>query len=229
MSSQPAIEKIPVFHMVTQYNSGRVTCLVKSDFLAEAQKTINYFLDTYIPSLEPESQARITFPNKPPIRIGRSILPDHIAIVTQAIRSLEVDFNFDDDSFLSAYSTPPQANNFNNNKKRTYASALSNNSTHTTQLNTIISPTTASDLTTERSSRIDKLLAQLATKNTTLEASQTTMQSAVTKLQEQFEVSLEQFDSFATKLNYQQSALESLQVNMAIIIKKLDNLDNRTT
>jgi uncharacterized coiled-coil protein SlyX len=55
------------------------------------------------------------------------------------------------------------------------------------------------------------------------------MQSAVTKLQEQFEVSLEWFDSFATKLNYQQSALESLQVNMAIITKKLDNLDNRTT
>jgi hypothetical protein len=155
--------------MVTQCNSGRVTCLVKSDFLAEAQKTIDYFLDTFIPSLEPESQARITFPNKPPIRIGRSILPDHIAIVTQAIRSLEVDFNFDDDSFLSAYSTPPPANNSYNNKKRTYASALSDNSTHTTQPNTI-SPTTASDLTTERSSRIDKLLAQLATKNTTLEA-----------------------------------------------------------
>ena len=228
MSTQPAIEKIPVFHMVTQYNSGRVTCLVKSDFLAEAQKTIDYFLDTYIPSLEPESQARITFPNKPPIRIGRSILPDHIAIVTQAIRSLEVDFNLDDDSFLSAYSTPPPANNFNNNKKRTYASALSNNSTHTTQPNTI-SPTTASDLTTERSSRIDKLLAQLATKNTTLEASQTTLQTTVTKLQEQFEASLERFDSYASKLEYQQSALISLQSNIAIIMQKLDNLNNRPT
>jgi hypothetical protein len=55
------------------------------------------------------------------------------------------------------------------------------------------------------------------------------MQSAVTKLQEQFEASLERFDSFATKLNYEQSALESLQVNMAIIIKKLDKLDNRIT
>jgi flagellin-like hook-associated protein FlgL len=166
--------------------------------------------------------------NLAPIRIGRSILPDHIAVVTQGIRSLKVDFNFDDDSFLSAYSTPPPANNSNNNKKRTYASALSNTSTHTIQPNTI-SPTTASDLTTERSSRIDKLLAQLATKNTTLEASQTTMQSTQTKLQEQFEVSLERFDSFATKLNYQQSTLESLQVNMATIIKKLDKLDNRAT
>jgi hypothetical protein len=135
--------------MVTQYNSGRVTCLVKSDFLAEAQKTIDYFLDTFILSLESESQARITFPHKPPICIGRSILPNHIAIVTQAIRSLEVDFNFDDDSFLSAYSTPPPANNSYNNKKRTYALALSNTSTHTTQPNTI-SPTTASDLTTNR-------------------------------------------------------------------------------
>jgi hypothetical protein len=73
MSSQTAIEKIPVFPMVTQYNSGRVTCLVKNDFLAEAQKTIDYFQDTFIPSLEPESQARITFPNKPRSHPHRSL------------------------------------------------------------------------------------------------------------------------------------------------------------
>jgi len=72
----------------------------------------------------------------------------------------------------------------------------------TPQPNTI-SPTTASDLTTERSSRIDKLLAQLATKNTTLEATQNTMQSALTKLQEQVELSLERTDSIATTLNKQ--------------------------
>jgi hypothetical protein len=180
-----------------------------------------------IPSLAPESQAKITFPNKLPIRTGRSILPDHIAIVTQAIRSLEVDFNFNDDSFLSAYSTPPPANNSYNNKKRTYASALSNKSTHTTQPNTI-SPTTASDLTTERSSRIDKLLAQLDTKNTTLEATQTTMQSAQTKLQEQVELSLERIDSIATKLNkQQQTTLDFLQTSMFTIIEKLNKLDNR--
>ena len=87
-----------------------------------------------------------------PIRISCSVLSDHIAIVTQAIHSLEIDSNFDDDSFLSAYSTPPPANNPYNNKKRTYASALSNTntSTHTTQPNTI-SPTAASNLTSERS------------------------------------------------------------------------------
>ena len=64
---------------------------------------------------------------------------------------------------------------------------------YTTQPN-IISLTTASDLTTERSSPIKKLLAQLAEKNTTLEASQTTMQAAQTTLQEQIELSLRQFD-----------------------------------
>ena len=121
-------------------------------------------------------------------------------------------------SFVSVYSTPPPTTNPYNNKKRTYASALSNtthttqpntisptaasnltserslkfknsllnsprkiqplttysnnkrtyawalsNTTHTTQPNTI-SPTAASDLTTERSSRIEKLLAQIAEK-----------------------------------------------------------------
>ena len=91
-------------------------------------------------------------------------------------------------SFVSVYSTPPPTTNPYNNKKRTYASALSN-TTHTIQPNTI-SPTTASDLTTERSSLIEKLLAQLTEKYATLEASQTTMQAAQTTLQVQVELYL---------------------------------------
>jgi uncharacterized coiled-coil protein SlyX len=97
---------------------------------------------------------------------------------------------------------------------------------YTTQPN-IISLTTASDLTTERSSPIKKLLAQLAEKNTTLEASQTTMQAAQTTLQEQVELSLGQFDSLPTKLTKQQSTLEFLQASMATIIQKLEKIDNR--
>ena len=90
-STQPVFNKVKVFHDVTQYNFGRITCLVKKELLEEAQNAIDYLLDTFLSTLTPNSKAIITFPTKPPIRMGCSVLPQHIAIVPNVICSLEVD------------------------------------------------------------------------------------------------------------------------------------------
>jgi hypothetical protein len=102
--------------------------------LAEAQYAIDYLLDTFLSTLTPDSKAMITFSAKSPIRIGRSVLPEHIATATNAIRSLEIDVDYDDASLISAYSTPPKTNNnqlYSN--EQTYANALCSDTTQTTQ------------------------------------------------------------------------------------------------
>ena len=112
----------------------------------------------------------VTFSAKSPGHIGRSVLLEHIVIVTNAIRSLEIDFNCNDASLISAYSTPPKTNNQLYSNKKSYATTLCSDTTQTTQPMTISPPTIASsDLTAERFSRIDKLLAHLTEKNATLE------------------------------------------------------------
>ena len=74
---------------MTEYNFGCVTCLVKKELLEVAQNAIDHLLDTLLSTLTPDSKegAIITFPTKPPIRIGRSVLTQHIVIVTDVIRS----------------------------------------------------------------------------------------------------------------------------------------------
>jgi hypothetical protein len=119
-------------------------CLVKKELLEEAQHAIDYLLNTFLPTLTPDSKAIVTFSAKYPIRIGHSFLPEHIATATNAIRSLEIDFDCDAASLISAYSTPPKTNNnqlYSN--KKTYANVLCSDTTQTTQPMTI-SPTIAS-------------------------------------------------------------------------------------
>jgi hypothetical protein len=91
--------------------------------------------------------------------------------------TLSIDFDCDDASLISAYSTPPKTNNQLYTNKKTYATALCSNTIQTTQPMTISPTIASSDLTTKRSSRIEKLLAQLTEKNATLETSQTTLQN----------------------------------------------------
>jgi hypothetical protein len=80
--------------------------------LEEAQNAIDHLLDTFLSTLMPDSKAIVTFSAKSPIHIGYSVLPEHIAIVTNAIRSsLEIDFDCNDASLISAFSTPPKTNN----------------------------------------------------------------------------------------------------------------------
>ena len=86
-STQPTFDKVKVFRDVTEYNFGRITCLVKKELLEEAQNSIDHLLDTLLSALTPYSKAIITFPTKPLIRIGHSVLNQHIAIVTNVIRS----------------------------------------------------------------------------------------------------------------------------------------------
>jgi hypothetical protein len=214
---------------VIQYNSGRVTCLVKKELLKEAQHAIDYLLDTFLSTLTPDSKAIVTFSAKSPIRIGRSVLPEHIAKATNAIHSLEIDFDCDDASLISAYSTPPKTNNnqlYSN--KKTYANALCSDTTQTTQPMTI-SPTIASaDFTAERFSRIDKLLAHLTEKNATLEiaqtalqASQNKLQASQNKLQASIELALDQFISLTAKFENQQAILEGIMKSIAAINQQL--------
>jgi hypothetical protein len=107
-STQPTFDKVKVCYNVTQYNSGRVTCLIKKELLEEAQNDIDYLrLHTFLSTLTPNSKAIVTFSVKPPIHIGRSVLPEHISIVTNVIHSLKIDFNCDDTSLISAHSSTP--------------------------------------------------------------------------------------------------------------------------
>ena len=98
---------VPLFFSVSQYNSGRITLLLKKAHLSEATELIDYFLDTYLPTLSPDTLKRITFPARPPIRIGRPSLPDHIALVKRAIDTLPTELNLDDSSQLSNLTSPP--------------------------------------------------------------------------------------------------------------------------
>jgi hypothetical protein len=109
--------------------------------LEEAQNAIDHLLDTFLSTLMPDSKAIVAFSAKSPIRIGRSVLPEHIAIVTNAIRSLEIDFDCEDASLISAFSTPTKTNNqLYSNKKIYYATALCSDTTQTTQPMTIRQP-----------------------------------------------------------------------------------------
>ena len=221
-STQPAFNKVKVFHDVIQYNSGRVTCLVKKELLKEAQHAIDYLLDTFLSTLTPDSKAMVTFSAKSPIRIGRSVLPEHIAKATNAIQSLEIDFDCDDASLISAYSTPPKTNNnqlYSN--KKTYANALCSDTTQTTQPMTISPTIASSDLTAERFSRIDKLLAHLTEKNATLETTQTALQASQNKLQASIELALDQFTSLTAKFENQQAILEGIMKSIAAINQQL--------
>jgi hypothetical protein len=111
-------------------------------------------------------------------------------------------------NLISAYSTPPKANNQLYSNKKTYATAFCSDTTQTTQPMTI-SPTIASpDLTTERSSRIEKLLAQLTEKNA---------------LHASVERALDPFTSLAAKLEKQQAMLINQQttLNLPFIMKSV--------
>jgi hypothetical protein len=66
--------------------------------LEEAQNAIDRLLDTFLSTLTPNPKAIITFSAKSPVRIGRSVLPEHIVTATNAIRSLEINFDCDDAS-----------------------------------------------------------------------------------------------------------------------------------
>jgi chromosome segregation ATPase len=73
------------------------------------------------------------------------------------------------------------------------------------------------NLTTKRSSRINKLLAHLTEKNATLETAQTTLQASQTKLQASVELALDQFISLAAKFENQQAILEGIMKSVAAI------------
>jgi hypothetical protein len=190
----------------------------KKELLVEAQHAIDHLLDTFLSTLTPDSKDIVAFSAKSPIRIGRSVLPEHIAIVTNAIRSLEIDFNCDDATLISTYSTPPKTNNQLYSNKKTYATALCSDTTQTTQPTTISPTIASSDLTTERSSRIERLLAHLTEKNATLGTSQTTLQASQTKLQASVELTLDQFTSLAAKLENQQAMLINQQTTLEVIM-----------
>jgi len=92
-----------------------------------------------------------------------------------------------------------------------------------------ISPTTvSSDLTQERSSKIDNLLAQLTEKNSsTTKKSQNTLTATVTKLEKFIETALGEFNKLANNLEQQQNMLISQQKTLDTIMKSITAINQQ--
>ena len=156
-----------LFDSVSQYNSGRVTLLVHASHLDEALQVIDYLLDEYLPTqLTSASLAKITFPTRRPIRIGRPSIPDHIALVAKAIHDMDTDFDIDEASEVSVY-TNPSPSQF----ACSYASITA--ASTTTHVPQSTAPTRTSELTNEmtldHTSHLDRLLNDIKQRNDLLE------------------------------------------------------------
>lgn len=178
-----------LFLSVSQYNSGRVTFIVKQKHHHEALEHIDEMVDSYINNqLEPASRAAITFPNRAPVRIGRSKIPQVIEPVLQQVSTLylpsfEIDLN--DDDAISAWSNHRAGS-------ASYASvaATATSSLDSTQSTPASKPTqhlpakrSVDSAQSEKQAEIDRLLSSLQSKNTELETSQGKLDQAVTDLQ----------------------------------------------
>jgi len=208
-----------LFFSVSQYNSGRVTLLLQKDHFSEACHVIDNLLDEYLPALSERSLKEITFPNKPPIRIGRTVPPAHIAIVNEAIKDLDVNFDLDDQSVVSEYTSPPTRYN-RVTDKTTYAAAVHGTNTTTTQASTH-ARTTTSELTQEKTSRIDQLLAEVTVKNQEMEQAQHSLHAKVSQLETQLQKTLEEMSTITTSLKTQQTTLDRLFATMSTIQEQM--------
>ena len=199
----------PLFFSVSQYNSGRVTLLLRKSHLEEAHELLDHLLDSYIPSLHPDSQALLTFPEKPPLRIGRPSLPEHIAILTKAIDQLPIELDFDDTSHLTPFSTPPPRYQRGG---KSYATAVTGPSTpaQTTHAASSHPITTASDLTNERTLLIDQLLSDLSTKHSSLAQEQHQTSQRVQTLESQLATTLQKLTSMNNLLQAQQESIHRI-------------------
>ena len=208
-----------LFFSVSQYNSARVTLLLKKDYIDEAYELLDYFLDSYIPSLHPDSQKSITFPNKKPIRIGRPFLADHIAIVKKAIEFLPDEINLDDESQITNLSSPPSKYNRNS---RSYATVVTSPST-TTPIST--RPTVLPSNTSTQT--IDILLADLTHKTTQLASTQTTTTEKIRTIEENMNTISTQITATITQLNTLHAIISQQQTSidrLTTVLTKLEPL-----
>lgn len=91
-----------LFTSVCQYNSGRVTLCCKKKHLEIAIQSTDQILESWIPTqLNPASIAQVTFPDKPPIRIGKPIIDEEVETFEQEMRDLQLEFDLDDASVIS--------------------------------------------------------------------------------------------------------------------------------
>ena len=197
-----------VFKSVTQYNSGRVTLLVPTSLLDEAHQIIDNFIDEYVVStLNASSIAKVTFPSKPPLRVGRPKMPEHIAVVASAIKNLASNINLDDASVLTTYSAPPPSRYARSYASVTAATAVSTPPPTSTR-------TEASDLTAEKTSRLDQLLAELGQRTNKLEADSQSIRTDMTKMQEALTTTVTELNSITKVLSEHSTTLTSLVTSL---------------
>ena len=203
-----------LFFSVSQYNSGRVTLLLKKAYVEEAYELLDYFLDTYIPSLHPESQSVITFPHKKPIRIGRPHLPEHIAIVKRAIEILPDEINLDDESQITTLSSPPSKYHRNH---RSYATVTAPSTTTPASTHT---PAVHSNAT-----NIDSLLASLTAKTQLLARTQQTTTTKINTIEQNLSTITAQISTTIEQLNTLHTIITAQQRSIAQLTQVLTQLD----